>query len=159
LVERVGGFDERAITGEDIDLGIRAQEAGAPLVGARDAVVHHAVEVLSWREKVRSNQKWEHLAYVVKRHPQLREQCCMRIWWKREHFRAALALLGLLCAVRRPWAAVAVLPYYRLERYRFGGWPHQRLRALRWMPEFWLIELAEIATFVRGSVRYRTLLL
>jgi GT2 family glycosyltransferase len=159
LLDRLEGFDEQAITGEDIDLSLRAQSAGAWLVGAPDALVYHAVEALTWREKVRSNQKWEHLAYVVKRHPELRKDCCMRIWWKREHFRAALALVGLMCAIRRPWTALATLPYYRLERYRFGRSPRGRLRALRWMPEFWLIELAEVVTFLRGSLRYRTLLL
>lgn len=158
-LEALNGFDEVAITGEDIDLALRAQALGARVVGAPDALVHHAVEALSWREKVRSNQKWQHLAYIVKRHPDLREQCCMGVWWKRDHFRAALALAGLLAAIRKPWMALAVLPYYELERYRFGRSPRQRLRAIRWIPEFWLIELAEIATFLRGSVRYRTLLL
>lgn len=159
LLDRLRGFDERAITGEDIELGFRARKAGAPLVAAEEAVVHHAVEVLSWREKIRSNRKWAHLAYVVKRHPELRRQCCMGIWWKREHFRAAVALAGLIGARRRPWLAVAVVPYYRLERYRLGPGRRARLRALRWMPEFWLIEIAEIGTLMRGSLRYRTLLL
>jgi cellulose synthase/poly-beta-1,6-N-acetylglucosamine synthase-like glycosyltransferase len=88
LLERIGGFDERAITGEDIDLALRAQTAGARIVGAPDALIYHAVEALSFREKVRSNQKWQHLAYIVKLHPELRRRCCMRIWWKR--FRSSM---------------------------------------------------------------------
>lgn len=159
-LELVGGFDEVAITGEDIDLARRShEETGATVVGAPGALVYHAVEELDWREKVRSNEKWEHLAYVVKRHPELREDCLLGIWWKREHLLAALALLGLVGAARRPWLALALLPYCQLERYRFGRSPRQQLRALKWMPQFWLIELAEIVTFARGSIRYRTLLL
>jgi GT2 family glycosyltransferase len=160
VLERLGGFDERAVAGEDVDLALRAQRAGSRLVGASDAVVYHAVEALSWREKARSNQKYQHLAYLVKQHPELRRKCRLGVFWKREHFPAALALVGLIAAPRRPWAALALLlPYYRLERYRFGRSARGRLRALRWMPEFWLIEIAEIGTFIRGSLRYRTLLL
>jgi len=159
LLERIGGFDECAITGEDIDLALRAQDAGAHLVGAPDALVYHAVEGLSFIEKVRSNQKWQHLAYVVKRHPRLREQCNFRVWWKPEHLYAALALAGLVGARRHRWMLAAVVPYYRHERRRFGTSPRERVRMARRMPELWLVEIAEIGTFVRGSVRYRTILL
>src|SRR5438270_793063 len=47
LLERVGGFDERAVTGEDVDLSLRAEEAGAKLVAAPEAITNHAVEALS----------------------------------------------------------------------------------------------------------------
>jgi hypothetical protein len=46
-----------------------------------------------------------------------------------------------------------------LERKRFGASPRQRLRAIRRLPQLWLVEMAEIGTFLRGSIRYRTLLL
>jgi hypothetical protein len=54
---------------------------------------------------------------------------------------------------------VAVIPYYLLEQTHFGTSPRQRARAVRRLPELWLVEIAEIGTFVRGSVRHRTLLL
>ena len=160
VLERAGGFDERAIVGEDIDLARRARAAGAPLVAEPAALVWHAAEALSFRQQVRANQKWQHLAYLVKRHPELRRSdCCLRIFWKREHFRGVLAMLGLAAAVRRPWLSLAVLPYVSVERGRFGRGPRARLRVLRHLPELWLVELAEVATFARGSLRYRTLLL
>jgi GT2 family glycosyltransferase len=159
LVDRLGGFDERAIAGEDMDLAQRAIKAGASVVAAPDAVVNHAVEAVSLGEMIRYNRKWEHLVYVVKKNPELREGCVMRIWWQRRHLRAALALAGLLVAPRRPWALVAVVPYYLLEQTHFGTSPRQRARAVRRLPELWLVEIAEIGTFVRGSVRHRTLLL
>jgi glycosyltransferase involved in cell wall biosynthesis len=159
LLERAGGFDENSVTGEDIDLWLRCRRLGARLVGEPGAVVYHAVEALSLVGKIRSNYKWEHLAYVVKRNPELRRGCCLGVFYKREHFRAALALAGIFAATRRPPALAAALPYVALEHRRFGGSIGGRLRALRYMPEFWLIEIAEIGTFIKGSARYRTLLL
>jgi glycosyltransferase involved in cell wall biosynthesis len=159
LLERVGGFDERAVTGEDIDLSIRARHAGAGLVGIPHAVTYHAVDALTLLEKIRSQHKWQHLAYVVKLHPGLREWCRWRVWWKDEHYGAALALIALAAAPRRPWALIGLLPYLQIERRRHGGAATQQLRALRELPAHWVVELAEIGSFLRGSVRYRTLLL
>ena len=153
------GFDERLITGEDVDLGLRARAAGASLVAAPEAVVHHAIEPLTTRERIRENEKWEHLVLLVKKHPELRDDMPLRVFWKPEHLHAALALAALAGARRRPWMLLGLLPYYRTERLRFGPSPRGRLRALRLMPVFWLVELAEIRTFARGSLRHRTLVL
>jgi GT2 family glycosyltransferase len=159
LLERVGGFDDRAITGEDMDLGIRARDAGAGLVGAGDAVVYHAIDPLSTVEKIRSQFKWQHLAYVVKKNPRLRDGCEWGIWWKREHSRATLAAIALLGARRHPWMVLGAIPYVRLECWRHGPARRQQLRSLREVPTHLVVELAEVATFAVGSVRYRTLLL
>jgi GT2 family glycosyltransferase len=160
LLDRVGGFDEVAITGEDIDLALRGQAEGARLVGEPGALVYHAVEALTLREKMRSNLKWQHLAYIVKRHPELREHCHMRVWWKTEHFFAAMALIGLVSARRHPWlTVVAVRPFCRLMRRRYPDTPLVYLQMARGIPEQWLVELVEIGVFFKGSVRYRTLLL
>jgi GT2 family glycosyltransferase len=159
LLERVGGFDERAITGEDIDLSIRARDAGAGLAGAPEALTYHAVDSLSLLEKIRSQHKWQHLAYVVGRHPRLRDWCRWRVWWKDEHLGAVLVVVALGGAPRRRWMLVGLLPYLQIERRRHGsGWRHQ-VRALRELPAHLVVELAEVGSFARGSVRYRTLLL
>ena len=159
LLERLGGFDERAITGEDIDLSIRARDSGAEIAGAPDALVYHAIDALSLLEKVRSQYKWQHLAYVVKRNPRLRRWCAMRIWWKDEHLDAVVALVALAGARRRPWMLAGLYPYFRVERYRHGTGRRYQLRAIREMPVHWLVEIAEVGTFIVGSVRYRTILL
>jgi hypothetical protein len=96
---------------------------------------------------------------VVKRHPELREKCEWGIWWKREHSRATLALVALLLAPRRPWMLVGVIPYVRLERWRHGPSKRQQLRSIRELPTHFVVEIAEVATFVGGSLRYRTVLL
>jgi glycosyltransferase involved in cell wall biosynthesis len=41
LFERLGGFDPRFITAEDIDLNLRAVRAGASIQFRRDAVIYH----------------------------------------------------------------------------------------------------------------------
>src|SRR5205807_3189257 len=115
LLERVGGFDECIVTGEDVDLSIRAQGAGARVVAAPDAVTYHAIDALSLVEKIRSQHKWQHLAYLVKRHPELREYCEWGVWYKREHLRAALGLVALLGAPRHQWMLLGTIPYIRLE--------------------------------------------
>lgn len=158
-LEAVDGFDENAITGEDTDLGIRVRALGRRHVGAHDALAYHAVEALSFTEKIHSQLKWQHLAYVVKRNPVLREQCEYWIWWKPEHLRAAVALAALLGATRHRWMAAGFVFYLRYERWRYGPSREGQLRAMREAPSHWLIDLAEIATFAWGSARYRTLLL
>ena len=159
LLERLGGFDERATTGEDMDLGIRARDAGAGLIGVPDAVVYHAIDALSMVGKIRSQFKWQHLAYVVKQNPRLRDGCEWRIWWKREHLRATVALVALAGARRRPWMLAGVIPYVRLERWRHGPSRRQQARSLMEAPTHFVVEVAEVATFACGSVRYRTILL
>ena len=159
LLERVGGFDERAVTGEDIDLGWRARATGAALAPAPDAVVYHAIEPLSAIGKVRSQLKWRHLAYVVRKHPHLREGCEWGVWWKPEHPRATLALLALAGARRHPLLLAGAIPYVRLERWRHGPSRRQQARSLMELPTHLAVELAEVATFAAGSVRYRSLLL
>jgi GT2 family glycosyltransferase len=162
LLERIGGFDESfpAPAGEDIDLALRAQAAGGVLVGAPEAVVYHQVEALSLAEKLRHDGKWQHLAYLVKLHPEFRrQQCVLGLWWKREHLGAALALAALAAAPARPWALVGLWPYYMAERKRHGTSARARRRAIREMPAHWLVDVAEIGRFVRGSVRYRTIVL
>jgi glycosyltransferase involved in cell wall biosynthesis len=162
LLERIGGLDEDfpAPAGEDIDLALRAQAAGAVLVGAPDAVVYHAVEGLSLRDRVRHDAKWEHLVFLVKRHPAYRwQRCVLGLWWRREHLGAMLALAAIAAAPRRPWALAVVSPYYMMERMRYGESRRGRVRAIREMPVRCLVEIAEVGRFVRGSLRYRTVVL
>ena len=74
LLERLDGFDERAITGEDVGLSLRARAAGARIVAAPDAVVYHAIESHTLPGILRQNLKWRHLAYLAKRHPEFRRE-------------------------------------------------------------------------------------
>jgi GT2 family glycosyltransferase len=148
------------MSGEDTDLAERCFEAGAPYVGAPDALVNHAVESSTLVGAIRRGARWQHLAYVVKRHPHVRERLELGIFWRRSHMLLALALGGLPLARRAPGAAAALaIPYVRDGLGRRGTHKRGRLRAAVELPGRAAIDLTEMATLARGSVRYRTLFL
>jgi hypothetical protein len=159
LLERLGGFDEQAIAGEDLDLWMRARAQGARLAAAPDAVVAHAVEAHTLGGIVRRGLKWRHLARAVRRHPGLRRECVLGVFWEPEHVEVLLALAAALAARRRPPLALLALPYLRREGGRRGRRPVERLVALAELPGRAAQELAEVATMAAGSVEHRTLLL
>ena len=159
LLERLGGFDERAIVGEDIDLSLRARDAGAELVGAPAALVNHAVEAHTLPAFVRRNVRWRHLAYVVARHPSLRRQCVAGVFWKESHLRALLALAGFAAARRAPLLSLLALPYLVPELTRRGPRPLDVAVAAAEVPGRAVNEVAEVLAMASGSLRYRTLLL
>ena len=159
LLERLGGFDEHAIVGEDIDLSLRAREAGAELVGAPEAVVNHAVQAHALPAFVLRNMRWRHLAYVVSRHPALRRDCAVGLFWKPSHLRLALAAAGLAGARRKRWAALLALPYLIPELTRRGPRPVDVAVAATEIPGRAVNETAEVVAMGAGSLRYRTVVL
>jgi GT2 family glycosyltransferase len=159
LLERLGGFDEVAVTGEDLDLALRARAAGASLAPAPDAVVNHAIEAQPLARFIRTNWKWRHLAYVVKRHPELRRDCVLGAFWEPEHLEVLLALAGLLATRRRRALALLAVPYVRREGRRRGTRARERLGAALELPGRAAQELAEVVTMAAGSARFRTLVL
>ena len=111
LIERLDGFDERAIAGEDVGLWLRAKRNGAEIVAAEDAVVSHAVESHTLPGIVRQNLKWRYIAYLVKRHPEFRAEMPLRVFWDSDHLRTTAAVVGLVGARRRPALAALALPF------------------------------------------------
>lgn len=161
LVEELGGFDEtfRRAAGEDTELGLRAVEAGAEPVFAPAALVLHEVRPSSWRAALREAVKWADLPLVVAKHPKSsRSLLYSRLWWRRSHPVAALAALGLVVGMRRPAALLAVLPWLRfrtteqLPQARRRTWPVV-------LPAQLVLDVVEVGTLARGSVRHRRLLL
>jgi GT2 family glycosyltransferase len=164
VLEAVGGFDEAlpVAAGEDTDLALRAQAAGAGYEAAPEVVTYHAVEAVTLPARLREVWRWQHLPFVAKHHPQLREGLPGGgLFWKPTHARvpfllaaaAAVArrrpVLGLLLAL--PWA-VASMPSY-------GSSLRGRLRAISELPSHAAIDVVEFAALARGSVRHRSLLL
>jgi GT2 family glycosyltransferase len=158
LLERLAGFDEAFPTaaGEDTDLGLRAREAGAKVVAAERARVFHAVESLWLGRAVISSRKWEHLPYIVQKHPGLRRKFTLGVFWRPAHAELLLAALGLATARRTPVAAALALPYLRRRLGRRGWRARGLLASTMELPGQAAVDLAEILTLVRGSVRYRT---
>jgi hypothetical protein len=163
LLERLGGFDEAlpVASGEDTDLAARARAGGAPFAAAPEAVTYHAVELLSPRRRLESTWRWQHLAGVVKRHPELREAFTARVFWKPTHALALAAAGGaaLAAARRNPVPLAVALPWAVAALPQYGRSPRGRARAVAELPGRALTEAVEIAALARGSLRYRTLCL
>ncbi|HEX6391289.1 MAG TPA: glycosyltransferase [Solirubrobacteraceae bacterium] len=163
VLEACGGFDEAlpVAAGEDTDLALRARAAGTPYVGAPEVLTYHAVEPASLVVRAREVWRWQHLPYLARRHPQVREPMPLRIFWKRTHARLPLMLAGaLLIARRRPLLGLLLaLPWVAESLPAYGRSPRGILRALSELPGHALIDLVEFAALVRGSARHRSLLL
>jgi GT2 family glycosyltransferase len=161
LLDRVGGFDETfpLAAGEDTDLAIRAAEAGADYVGARDVVTFHAVHAVTLPQLVRARWRWQHLAYLVKRQPGVRAHFPMWVFWKRTHVWLPLAIAGALLRRRRPGAGLLALPWVIHTLPDRGAGPRGRVRALSELPARAVVDGAEMAALARGSLRWRTFFL
>jgi len=161
LLERLGGFDETypSAAGEDADLALRAGEAGAPLLAAPEVLTYHAVHAAGLYAHLRSLGRWQHLAFTVSRHPALREALALRVFWKPNHGWLIAGAAGVAGARRHPALALAAVPWVVSARPSYGSSPRGRLRAVLELPGRALVDAAELAVMVRGSVRYRTLVL
>ena len=159
LLERLGGFDEAAVAGEDVELALRARAAEAPFAAAPGALVHHAIESHSPPGILRQNLKWRHLAYLVKRHPEFRRELTLGVFWNADHLALAAALAGLAAARRNRAALALAAPYAIRAAGRRGPGPKSRAIALAELPGGAVREAAEVAVMAAGSVRHGTLLL
>jgi glycosyltransferase involved in cell wall biosynthesis len=159
VLELTGGFDEGLYYVEDTELFVRASEAGAELVGAPDLLTYHAVVPLTLAGKLRDSWRWQDLPEVVRRHPRLRNEFTLWLFWKPVHVWLPLALLGALLGRRRSLLGLLALPYLMHALPYHGHDPRGRLRALLELPARVLVDLAEIAALARGSARHRTLFL
>jgi glycosyltransferase involved in cell wall biosynthesis len=159
LLERLDGFDEVAISGEDVGLSLRARAAGATIVAAPLAVVNHAVESHTLPGIVRQNLKWRHLAYLARQHPEFRREFPLRVFWDEDHLLTTAAFAGVIAARRHRFLAALALPYVVRSSRRRGRSKLQRLTALAEMPGQAVRQGAEVAGLAIGSLRYRTFLL
>ena len=164
LLERVGGFDEElpAPAGEDTDLALRARAAGRRWSAApRRHGLPRRRAVLAAVDAIKLNLKWRHLAFVIKRHPELRAAlhqpdllaahaprpgcCCCWAALLASRFPAALLLGG-------PWMYRRLTRRGRRKRALVVG----RRRAAR---AAWSSTWPRSATMCWGSATYRTLVL
>ena len=159
LLDRLGGMDERAIAGEDVDLSLRARAQGARVVPAAGAVAYHAIESHPLPGIVRQNLKWRHLAYLLRNHPEFRRELSLGVFWDVHHARAAGALAGLAGARVHPLLGGLALPWAAWAWSRRGKGPKARAIALAEAPGQLARQGAEVIGLAAGSVRHRTLVL
>jgi GT2 family glycosyltransferase len=160
VLETTGGFPEDLYVGEDTALAERARALGTEYVGATEVVTFHAVTEVSLLQAIRSTWRWQDMPLLIKRHPRLRQDSPLFIFWKREHALLLPALLGWILMRRRRLAAVLIVPYAaRALPAKHGQFPRGRLRAASELPGLAAIHLAEVVTLAWGSVKHRTLFL
>jgi hypothetical protein len=159
LLEQLDGFDERAITGEDVGLSLRARAAGVTVVGAPDAIVNHAIESFTLPGILRENLKWRHLAYLAKRHPEVRRELELGVFWDADHLWGTVALAGLVGALWRPRLGALAFPHALRAAGRRGPGRRARALAVAELPGQTVRQIAEVMGLAAGSVRHRTLLL
>jgi glycosyltransferase involved in cell wall biosynthesis len=160
LLERVGGFDSDTFTvpgGEDADLAWRSMATGAGAAFVPEARMFHAVSRLGPVGRLRVAWRWSETVRIFARHPGLRRQeLTHRIFWKRTHYLLFRALLALLLPRRlRPlgwWLAYPYAAHFRTRGQVEGG-------GLAMAPYYLVHDLVEVAAMLRGSARYRTLVL
>jgi glycosyltransferase involved in cell wall biosynthesis len=122
LFHRVGGFEplpglhlpEGAHFGEDTWFAWRAKRAGASTAFAGDAIVAHAVFTRGVTGYVAEQARCRYFPHLVAAIPELRDAFLYRRWFlSPASSRFDLAAAGLLTATltRRPWPALAALPY------------------------------------------------
>jgi glycosyltransferase involved in cell wall biosynthesis len=171
-LERVGGFDtsyRRAC--EDTDLALRCVAAGARTGYSAEALVHHEVHPSNYRSYLKEKPRWEGVALILSRHPEVRSKLHSRWFWRDSHPPALAAAAGLsLLLVGRPrrgkWAlfrlggAIGLLVPYLNFRTRVLPLPGVGPRR-QWilLPAALAADIAEVAVLARASLRYRTLIL
>jgi GT2 family glycosyltransferase len=157
LLERLGGFDESFVHyGEDADLAWRALAGGADAVFVPDALVHHAVHDAGALALLRDAPRWTDAVRCFARHPQMRSAFRHRVFWRASHEGLLLAAAGLALRRRTRGGSLALgAPYLRQVRTQHGGWPG----TLAALPAHAAIDVAEIGAMLRGSARFRTLVL
>jgi glycosyltransferase involved in cell wall biosynthesis len=157
LLERIGGFPEDVYTGEDTALNRAALASGARYAGDEAMLTYHAVYDAGLLDRVRGAWRWQDMALLVKRYPDLREHLPMWFFWKRTHVLLPPALLGLVLERRNPMWALLAVPW-AVQRQSHPG-VRGRVRHLLELPGWAVIDLAEIVAMVVGTTRHRSVLL
>jgi glycosyltransferase involved in cell wall biosynthesis len=157
LLERLGGFDETLYTGEDTDLAERARADGVHYVAAPEVLTYHAIEGMSLLRALRGALRWTDMPELVRRHPRLRSEFPLWIFWKRRHVWFPLAVAGILLERRSPLYALLALPWLiHATPKQHGPYPRGRVRALSELPGQFAIDAAEFGALAWGSARHRT---
>ena len=158
VLEQLGGFDlSFRFSAEDTDLGWRAEQSGARIAFAADAVVDHDVVVGDWRRDLRGRRRWADVVHMVSKHPGAR-----RLAWKPYIYRRAHLPVLLYGAA----AAVALVPRTRrlgaIGLLVLAGRDAAEARTpsrAAYLAQTRLADGYEVGILMRESVRWRTLLL
>lgn len=156
VLEACAGFPEDMLVGEDTALAETARARGVDYVGAPEAVTYHAVNAPGLLGMVRGAARWQGMPLLLRRHPRLRKEFPLCLFYRREHIWLPPALLGVALLRRSRLASLLTLPYLAHALPRRGELPRQRVRAFVELPGRVAIDVAEMLALARGSLRHRT---
>jgi GT2 family glycosyltransferase len=156
LLDRLEGFDETfglVPAGEDTDLAWRAIEGGASVVFAPDALVYHATHRLGPLGALREAARWTDAPRLFGRHRGARAMLSRGLFWNGWHYLVLRSLIALW--LPRP------LRRFLLTRHALQLAARARyLNAGPWAVPYLLVyDVIEVASVVRGGIRYRTFVL
>jgi glycosyltransferase involved in cell wall biosynthesis len=160
-LKRLGGFDETTFSrpgGEDTDLAWRAIGDGVPAAFSADARVWHAVHELGPLQRLRFATRWDETMAVFGRYPELRRRTLVRgLFWKESHYHLARTVAGLLLPGRLRLIGAYFAYRYALLLWRRAHWHGDGKGGGPLLVPYYLAEnVVELATALRGAVRYRT---
>lgn len=159
-LERSGGFPEDMYVGEDTALAENARALGFDYVGAPDVVTRHAIDETTLWGLVRGAWRWQELPLLIRRHPRLRSEFPMGLFWKRTHAWAPLAAAGFALMRRSRLGALAAVPYLvHATPKHHGQHPRGRIRSVSELPGKFAVDVSEILALAWGSIKHRTLFL
>jgi glycosyltransferase involved in cell wall biosynthesis len=159
--ERAGGFEEwlRPDSGkalaEDVWFGWKARRLGARSAFAPDALAYHAVFPRGGRDYAAERRRVRYFPAMAAKAPELRAHFLYRrLFLNRRTAALDLALAGAGAAVvcRSPLPLIAAVPYARAVSRR---WPYGAKVAAVDV----YADVIGLASLIRGSLRYRSLVL
>lgn len=160
-LEAVDGFDESFlnVAGEDTDLLLRILEQGADYAYLFDALVYHPVEPGGLMALVKDQRRWVDIPAIFAKHPGARDTLLYRkYFWRPTHPRAILALLGIAAIPAAPLAGLLAAPWVH-ERICRQPLADTRAERVVTLPGALVLDLVEVWTMVKGSIRHKALVL
>jgi GT2 family glycosyltransferase len=150
------GFDELIFFGEDVAGGLAIERAGWRHAFAPGAVVHHDVTHPGFRWWLRRGYMYGNIALVARRFPEFRRRYLLAgVFFRRRDAMLVAFLAGLALARNDRRALALALPYAWNRRPR-GLHPHDLTVAVA---QSMMFDLIILVGMVRGSLRYRSLVL
>lgn len=167
VLEALDGFDETFTfpNGEDADLGLRALKAGFVDRYAPQALVWHDVRPSRFLPHLRRVKYMDGIVALVGRHPEARRNLNAG-WFLRSVDKAILicwgagAVLGLRPRRRSSWTLMLVAIGLYVWQFGKSHYPaRSRHEWLRSLPLAFVADNWAVVVMIRGSLRWRTVLL
>lgn len=165
IFDRIGGFEEWLVPeigkalAEDVWFGWNARRHGARTAFCEGALAHHAVFARTWRAYVAERRRLRYFPAMAAKMPELRRRFLYRrLFLNRRSATVALALTGAGAAVvlRSPVPLAAAEPYRRMVAARARGFGSRRGRVAA---ADVAADLVGLASMLRGSIRYRSVVI